>query len=75
MMLTGHGHQEVMACKGYATSSVIYFNLLKYSQNTFAHLKIGWSDNKGVLNSSTHLGENPSVVVFIYVKVCVSSNL
>ena len=31
MMLIGHGHQEVMLCKDYATKyCVIYFHLLKF---------------------------------------------
>ena len=46
-MLIGRGHQEVMACKGYATKYKVLFTLIYL--NIFAHLKIGWSDPKGAM--------------------------
>ena len=59
-MLIGQGHQEVMTCKGYATKYKMLFTFIYLSTlctNTFAHLKIGWSDTKGayIQSSLTHL--------------------
>ena len=49
MMSMGHRLDAVIASKGwFQILSVIYFHLLKYSLFS-AHLKIGWSDNRGAM--------------------------
>ena len=51
VMSMGRRLDEVIASKGYATEYELLFPFIysnTHCSNTFAHLKIGWSDNKGV---------------------------